>query len=128
MINIISICGIAVLAIFLTTVLKQLKNDYAIILSIVFGIILLKYSIELLQDKFTYFSSILKNTTLGEFGNVILKTFGVSLVVGTVSDICKDAGENTIASKIEMIGKVEILLISIPLIERILEITKDIML
>jgi len=128
MMEIVSVCGIALIAILLSSVLKQFKKEYAVFLSIILGIVLLKYSITVLSDKLNFFNSIIKNSSVGDFGEVLLKTFGVSLVVETASDICKDAGESSIASKIELIGKIEILIIGIPLIERIIQITKDIML
>lgn len=40
-------------------------------------------------------------------------------------DICKDAGENAIANKIEMAGKVIIVSLSIPVIASLLDIVAE---
>ena len=126
--NIIFICGLSLIAIVLSSILKGLKKEFGVLLSVIFGIILLKYSISIFANKFNFLNELVNNTPLGEYSNTLLKIFGISLIVETISDICKDSGESSIASKIELLGKVEILLISIPLIEKILHIIQEIML
>ena len=64
---------------------------------------------------------------MGEYSEILLKTLGVSLTVQTASDICRDAGESAIASKVELFGKAEILIISIPIVKKILEISQEIL-
>lgn len=126
--NIIAICGYALLAVVLLTILRQLKSEYAVILGIIFGVFLLKYAFNTVLENAKLYSLIFQNTYLGEWGNVLLKTFGITLIAETTSDICRDIGEASIASKIEFIAKLEIIVISLPLIEKILSITKEIML
>jgi len=126
--NVIYICGISLIAVVLSSILKGLKKEFAVFLSIIFGIILLKYSISIFANEFSFLNELVNSTPLGKYSNTLLKIFGISLIVETISDICKDSGESSIASKIELLGKIEILLISIPLIERILQIIQEIML
>ena len=63
-----------------------------------------------------------------EYTKIFLKVLGVSLLAETTSDICKEAGHNALSSKIELMGKIEMLILATPLIEKILNITKEIML
>ena len=52
---------------------------------------------------------------------LILKVIGISYLIEFGKDICKDAGENAIANKIEIAGKVIIVSISIPVVTAVLE-------
>ena len=126
--NIFILSGYTLIAIALLSLLRQLKSEYKIFLSILFGILLLKHAFNTVWQNMKLYSLFFENTYLGEWGNVLLKTFGITLVAETTSDICRDIGESSIASKIEFIAKIEILVISLPLIEKILTITKEIML
>lgn len=54
-----------------------------------------------------------------EYIGILLKVLGVCFLTQFASDACKDAGESAIASKVELAGKVTIVLISLPLFERI---------
>jgi stage III sporulation protein AD len=47
---------------------------------------------------------------------------GIALLAEFAISICKDAGENSIASKVEMGSKVIIISMSIPIISNLLEI------
>lgn len=52
----------------------------------------------------------------GEYLNIVFKIIGISYVSEFGAQLCKDAGESSIASKIEFAGKVMILAISAPVI------------
>lgn len=57
---------------------------------------------------------------------VIIKMIGVSYLASFSAELCKDAGENAIASKIELGGKLIILAMSIPIITRLLDLVREI--
>lgn len=65
-------------------------------------------------------------TTLGngsgasKYVETILKGLGIVILTQIASDICRDSGEGTLAGHIETVGKLELLLLCIPLIEEIL--------
>ena len=125
--NIFVLCGYALLSVVLLCILRQLKSEYAVVLGILFGVLLLKYALSLVLNNAKLYTFFLGNNYFGDWGNILLKTFGITLVAETTSDICRDIGETSIASKIEFIAKIEIMVISLPLIEKILSITKEIM-
>ena len=57
---------------------------------------------------------------LSELVAAALRILGIGYVFGICSDVCRDSGEGTLATHIETVGKVELLLLCIPLIEKIL--------
>ncbi len=124
--SIFSVCGVAILCVVIALCFKHIKSTFAIFITFFSCIILLKYAIDILSTNFSFLTSLFSKSPFGDYSGVIYKTLGVSMIVQTTSDICKDAGESALASKVELIGKCEIMILCIPLIQKILEITKEI--
>ena len=53
--------------------------------------------------------------------NTLIKIMGVAYVAEYGAQICKDAGENSLGSKVELAGKLTILSLSVPVVLVILE-------
>ncbi|MCK8826637.1 stage III sporulation protein AD [Natroniella acetigena] len=53
--------------------------------------------------------------------NTILKVIGIAYIAEFGAQICRDAGENIIASKIEFAGKIMIMVLGVPIMISILE-------
>ena len=96
--EIIQIIGVGFAGILIAGILKEYKPEFKIYVSIVVGIIIFFIA----SDKLAIFINL-----------SILTEFAVS--------ICKDSGENAIASKIDLGGKIIILSFSIPIISALLE-------
>ncbi len=62
----------------------------------------------------------------GAYMTVIIKIIGVSYLASFSAELCKDAGENAIATKIELGGKLMILAMSVPIIKRLLDLVREI--
>ena len=56
-----------------------------------------------------------------EYGTVLLKTVGICFICQFTSDACRDCGQSSIASKVELASKLSIVLISLPLFKTILD-------
>ncbi len=52
---------------------------------------------------------------------VLLKALGLAVLTQCCADICRECGEGGVAGGVELVGKLEILLLSLPLIREILE-------
>ena len=126
--NVIHICVFTIFSLLIVIFFKNTKSGFALPLSFLICLIIFRQAISTAAEEFSYFSDIFKENNLGGAPKILLKTLGISLAVETTSDICKDFGENSIASKIELFGKIELILISLPLIKKILDITKELIL
>lgn len=124
--NIIKIIVISLGAVFVLVTLKQEKNNFSFFATILFSIALTRLALMRTDGQFTFLSDTLNATLQSSHVNILLKALGISLMTETASDFCKEAGENSISSKIELIGKAELLILSIPLIENILKIVNNI--
>jgi stage III sporulation protein AD len=59
--------------------------------------------------------------------NTLLKVIGIAYISEFGAEICKDAGENSIASKVELAGKVVIIIQAVPIITSLLDLIIKIM-
>lgn len=57
----------------------------------------------------------------GEYAVAMLKIVGLGYVFGICADICADLGEGTLAGSVCLIGRLEILTVSLPFIKTIVE-------
>ena len=53
---------------------------------------------------------------------VLIKVLGVGYLTQFAVTLCKDAGESAIAAKVELAGKVAVLLLSLPVFEYVLDL------
>ena len=51
----------------------------------------------------------------------LLKIIGITYIAEFASDLCKDAGYQTVAGQIQIFGKLSVLTISIPILSALLQ-------
>ena len=121
--EIIKIIGVGLVALIFIIVIKQYKAEFAIYISLIAGALILL----LVMDKFAGIIELLKAlaskaSVNNEFLLILLKITGIAFLTEFAVSICKDSGESSIASKIDLGGKVIIIGMSIPIISALLEL------
>ncbi len=121
--EVIKIIGIAFIALIIVVLLKQYRPEYTIYVSIVAGILIIALVIDKLAGVITLLQNIANKTNINsQFLGLLLKITGIAFLSEFAVSICQDAGENAIASKIEIGSKILIVSMSIPIISSLLEI------
>lgn len=120
--DIIKIIGIGLTALIIVIILKQYKPEFALYVSILAGIFILILSLSQISGVINLLKSLASKANINsEFLGIILKITGIAILTEFAVSICKDSGETSIASKIDIGGKVMIITISIPIISLLLE-------
>lgn len=119
-------CGIAVCALAAVLVLKGQKSEFAGIVSFAAASLLFGSAVIQLYPAIAAVSESVEGTELGTYFTTLLKALGITLAVQFSSELCRDAGETSLASKLELIGKAEILLLCLPLIRTLLDFAREI--
>ncbi len=126
--EILQIIGIGFVSTLIIMILRKQKPETAVQVSIAAGAIIfvmlaskLSAVVEMLADyagragiKPAYFITVLKIT-------------GIAYIAEFGAEICRDAGEGAIASKIEMAGKVIIVVLAVPIITSLVDLILKIM-
>ncbi len=118
--NIIAIAGIAIITAILAVMLKRYHQEYSIIISIAAGIIILFQIFANIMPAIQQINTLLSSAGLSaEYAAILFKSLGICFLAQFAADSCRDAGESALASKVEFAGKIAIVVLSLPLFERI---------
>lgn len=127
--EVIKIIGIALIALIITIIIKQYRPEFAIYISLVAGVIILALVIGNLTNVINLLKDISTRSGINnKFLGILLKMTGIAILTEFAISICKDAGENAIASKVEIGSKVIIISLSVPIISNLLEVILKLML
>lgn len=112
------IAGVILCEILIYTLLRQTKPEFVIISQVASIVVLLFMIGDELRETLSVFTSFFDQTDgVSEYIPVLFKVLGISLVTQFSSDMCKDAGESALASKVEFAGKVMIAAAGLPVIK-----------
>lgn len=120
--DLIKIIGIGFITVILTIILKEYKKDFAIYIILIGGALILYFSFETLVNVVNFLKDLsTKGKIDNSFISLLLKITGISILSEFAVSICKDCGEASIASKIDLGGKILVISLSIPVIGNALE-------
>lgn len=117
----VSVVGVLLCAAFLATVLRGQRPELAVGLSLLAGVLVTVAVVSRLAPLTDSLRRLSSQSGLPEDAlGLVLRAAGVCLVTQLAADTCRDAGESSLAGKAELTGRFLLLLMSLPLFERIL--------
>lgn len=121
--EIFQIVGLGILATIIVVILKELRPEFAILVSIVTGVIIFTLILSKLIYVVDTISTLQSRVDVNiSYFNTIIKIIGMAYIVEFASQISRDAGESSIAMKIEFAGKVLIMVLAIPIILALMDL------
>ncbi len=118
----IKIAAIGVAAAILAAWIKGVKADYAVWIILAAGIFLggsAFLKLEMILSELRFLQEYISG--YGTYFKILIKIIGIAYVAEFSSDFCKDAGANTLASQVEVFGKLSILVLCMPIVTALLE-------
>ncbi|HHV45550.1 MAG TPA: stage III sporulation protein AD [Tissierellia bacterium] len=122
--DIVQIVGIGIISTILIILLRQSnKAEFALLVSAITGMIIFSMVIDKMRYVIETLSSLARNVNMEfTYFSTILKIIGIAYIVEFGAQISRDAGENAIASKIELGGKVIMMVLAMPIILALLDL------
>lgn len=121
--NLLSFAGMGIVMCLLIVTLGQCKPELALTLCLVCGVVL---SLYLLSAALPLLEEMRALSELGgiesRFFDIVLKSVGICLAVQAAADVCRDAGQTALAGKMELGGRVALLLTAFPLFREMLSL------
>ena len=124
--DVIQVAALAVAGVLLAVQFKSGKAEYGIYLGAALSILIFFQ----ILGKLNVILEVIK--TIGEFlplnkifAGTLLKMLGITYVAEFSASICQDAGYQTIARQIEILGKLTILVMSIPILLALLQTIRE---
>ena len=64
----------------------------------------------------------------GSYLTIVFKSLGICYITQTACDICRDSGENALASQLELAGKAALLMTALPMLSSAADIVRSLLL
>ena len=117
----IQIAGFAVCAAVMALVMRKLRPESATVLVIAAGVLATLMVIPQLGE---IVSGMVALATVGGVQNgymsQLLKVAGISLLMDFAAQTCRDAGEDGLAMKVELVGRVMLIALALPVMQALL--------
>lgn len=121
--EIMQVIGIAVLGTALLALLRHGKSELAVLVSLAIGVVLFLGMVTRLTEFVATITDLTSRVGIsGVYMTTVLRVVGVAYLAGFGAQICRDAGEGAIASKVELVGKVLIMTMAMPVVMALLEL------
>ena len=115
--DMIKIIMVALLAVSLSLIVKQVKPELAMMVSLITITIIFTFCIDKIGQVIELITRLAQNSGIPiEFLMIVLKIIGIAYLTEFGANICKDVGESAVASKIQFAGKCIILLLGMTII------------
>ena len=118
-----SAAALCIVGAITAVLLKQYCRVQAVLSTIAVGVLVtaaVLFSITPAIDKLEYLFS--RTDLENEYLKSLLKAVGICYMTGIAADICRDSGEQALASVAELWGRISLLLLTLPMIDSLLSL------
>ncbi|ABO49594.1 putative sporulation protein [Desulforamulus reducens MI-1] len=120
--DILQIVGLGLVVCILAIILRQQKPPMATLLTMTAGIIIFFAMMSQITAVFNVLRDLASQANVSMvYMGTILKIVGIAYIADFGSQICRDAGESALASKIEFAAKIIVLVMAVPIIVAVLQ-------
>jgi stage III sporulation protein AD len=122
----IKIAAVAVVGSVLGLVIKKNSPEMALMLTISLALVALYLAFDTIKSVTDFIASLADAAQISPAVlTVVLKAVGISVVTKLSSDVCRDAGQTSVASGIELAGAFAALYIALPLFKTVMDMIKS---
>ena len=126
--EILKIAALALCAVMIIVLVKNYKPEFGIFVAIGCSVLILYFLVDSLKYAISYMSQLYDKLDYGKtYFPIIIKVLAIAYITEFTSQLCKDAGESSIASKVELAGKIIIFCVAIPVFISILNLVEQLL-
>ncbi len=126
--NIGILMALIIIAIMLALSLKSKNPEISGIISLGLCLLLISICVERIKIIVSRIKSISINVDIDKtYILILLKLIGIAYICEFAAGISKDAGYGAVASQIELLGKLTMLMVSLPILSQVIEIIINMM-
>ena len=119
---ILKVISFALVALFLYLLFKDKRGDLAALILLAAGVVIFIYCISHVSEVVNFLKTIADKAGIDTvYIQIVLKILAIAYLASFASEICKDAGAGSLASKVEFSGKMFILVLAIPILMAVLD-------
>jgi stage III sporulation protein AD len=126
--EIIQVVAIGLTAAALALMIRQHRPDIALMISLAAGAILFIMVLGNIKVVASTVENLAQKANLDSiYLSTVLKVIGIAYIAEFGSQICKDSGEGAIAAKIELGGKILVMVLALPILIALMEVVLKIL-
>ncbi len=117
------IAGLGIVASVVLLLMRKERPELSLGLSLVVGLMLFFLILPKLSSVIAVFGNLATESGLEPlYFGIILKVLAISYIADLAASICRDAGEEMVATRVEMAGRILILVSSLPIVQEVLNV------
>lgn len=114
---------IVVVSLILIVIVKDTKREFSLLLSIAVCAVVFLSVIKDFYDVVNTIKNLTEsNSEISSYISLMIKILGISLLSQFVIDLCRDNGENALATQTEIATKIVIISMTLPLVSTVINI------
>ncbi|MBZ4652725.1 MAG: spoIIIAD [Peptococcaceae bacterium] len=120
--EILQIVGIGLIGAILAVFVKERNKEIALLISMATGLLIFLFAVSKVSAVVKVLEELASRANINMFYlTTVLKIIGIAYIAEFGAQVCKDAGEGSIATKIELAAKILVMVLALPIIVAILE-------
>ena len=121
--DILKISAIGITAVFLSAAIKKDSPYFALLIGLATGVLIIFLIAEPVKEVFYVLDKLSKESGINSaYLSIVIKVIGIAYISEFAVQISHDAGESSIAGKIELAGKILIMAVSAPVLLSLTEL------
>ena len=126
--EILKIAALALCAVILIVLVKNYKPEFGVYTAIGCSVLILYFLVDSLKYAFSYMADLYERLDYAKiYFPIIIKVLSIAYITEFTAQLCKDSGETSIASKVELAGKIVIFCVAIPVFISILNLVEQLL-
>ena len=121
------VCLLALIGVTAITVVRKWNSDFLPLIRLTISILISATVISLASPIVSYLQNLTEASGIASYAEFLFKALGVAILTQCCAELCRESGESGAASGVELAGRVEILLISLPLINELLATARELL-
>ncbi|MBR4723780.1 MAG: stage III sporulation protein AD [Clostridia bacterium] len=124
--DILKIISIGIIGTFLSMTVRAYKPELGVLTALSTAFLILLFTVPYLEGIINGIKSLSENTRAdGIYIKSIVKIIGIAYVTQFAAELAKDANESLLSKKLELVGKISIIAIMLPVINSLISAVLD---
>ena len=120
-----SVCAAAILCAVASVCIRTIRPEFSTVLRLSFCVLFGLWMLTALAPLVGRLRSWMDRTV--DHGEILFRAMGIATLSHITAELCRDCGENTVATGVETLGKLEILSLCLPLVSAVMDTVGEIL-
>ncbi|BCV25129.1 stage III sporulation protein AD [Gelria sp. Kuro-4] len=122
--EIISLIGIAIIATLLALLIRRDRPELALLLALTAAALIFLFAVTRLAGVISVLEGLAQRTGINrQYFSLLLKIIAIAYIAEFGAQVCRDAGQEAVAGAVEVAGKILVLVLSVPILIAVFDLT-----